>query len=89
MAEIDYERLTKAFKDGQIGSIGAGNSAGVVGKGIDVSVNAIKLPFEKLGEVVGNNTKIFETLSNTGNSFSNNIDLMKLSAANSRMTLEE
>jgi hypothetical protein len=89
MAEIDYERLTKAFKDGQMGSIGAGNSAGAVGKGVDVSVNAIKLPFEKLGEVVGNNTKVFETLSNTGNSFSNNIDLMKLSAANSRMTLDE
>ena len=89
MAEIDYEKLTKAFKDGQMGSVGAGNSAGAVGKGIDVSVNAIKLPFEKLGEVVGNNTKVFETLSNTGTNFSNNIDLMKLSAANSRMTLDE
>jgi len=90
MAEtINYEKMAEAIARGQSGSIGAGNSAGAVGKGIDVSVNAIKLPFEKLGEVVGNNTKVFETLSNTGTNFSNNIDLMKLSAANSRMTLDE
>lgn len=87
MAEIDYERLAKVFKDGQTGT--SGGSSGVLGGGADKAIAGITKPMEALGQAVGNNTKVFETLSSTGNSFSNNLDLMKLSAANSRMTLEE
>ncbi len=82
--EIDYEKLTRAIREGnQTGS------SGVVGGGVDKAIATVIAPFQKLSETVGNNTKIFETLSSTGNSFSNNIDLMKISAANSRMSLDE
>ena len=89
LTKEDINQLTEAIKSGQTGGLGAGNSVGALGKGIEYSINALKLPFEKFSDIVGNNTKVFETLSNTGTNFSNNIDLMKLSAANSRMTLEE
>ncbi len=82
--EIDYDKLTRAIREGnQTGS------SGVVGGGVDKAIATVIAPFQKLSETVGNNTKIFETLSSTGNSFSNNIDLMKISAANSRMSLDE
>jgi len=56
----DINKITEAIRAGQTGSIGAGNSAGVVSGGADAGVNALKIPFQKLGEVVGNNTEIFE-----------------------------
>ena len=83
----DLNKLTEAIKAGQTGN--SGGSSGVLGGGIDKAINLATAPMAALGEAVGNNTKVFETLSNTGTNFSNNIDLMKLSAANSRMTLDE
>jgi hypothetical protein len=83
----DLNKLTEAIKAGQTGN--SGGSSGVLSGGADKVISGITAPMSALGTAVGNNTKIFETLSNTGTNFSNNIDLMKLSAANSRMTLDE
>jgi len=83
----DLNKLTDAIKAGQTGN--SGGSSGILGGGADKAIAGITAPMTALGEAVGNNTKVFETLSNTGTNFSNNIDLMKLSAANSRMTLDE
>ena len=83
----DLNKLTDAIKAGQTGN--SGGSSGILGAGADKAIAGITAPMTALGEAVGNNTKVFETLSNTGTNFSNNIDLMKLSAANSRMTLDE
>jgi hypothetical protein len=83
----DLNKLTEAIKAGQTGN--SGGSSGILGAGADKAIAGITAPMTALGEAVGNNTKVFETLSNTGTNFSNNIDLMKLSAANSRMTLDE
>jgi hypothetical protein len=87
MDKEDLNKITEAIKAGQTGN--SGGSSGIVSGGADKAIAGITAPMAKLGEAVGNNTKVFETLSNTGTSFSNNIDLMKLSAANSRMSLDE
>ena len=87
MDKEDLNKITEAIKAGQTGN--SGGSSGILSGGADKAIAGITAPMTKLGEAVGNNTKVFETLSNTGTNFSNNIDLMKLSAANSRMTLDE
>ena len=40
-------QLTEAIKAGQTGGLGAGNSAGALGKGIEYGINTLKLPFEQ------------------------------------------
>lgn len=87
MDKEDLNKITEAIKAGQTGT--SGGSSGILSGGADKAIAGITAPMTALGEAVGNNTKVFETLSNTGTNFSNNIDLMKLSAANSRMTLDE
>lgn len=85
MAEpIDYDKMAEAMSRRQATSNIKDPFAGVTG------------PMDKLGKAIGGlydyvngGEKVFQTLSNTGNAFNNDIVGMRIAAANSRMSFEE
>ena len=85
---IDYDKLAEAIKRGGGGAGGGANLGDPFSK--------LKTPIDLLGKGLGGlydwvqgGEKVFQTLSNTGNSFNNDIVGMRIAAANSRMSFEE
>jgi hypothetical protein len=84
MAEIDYERFAEAVNKGR-GSSGSGIDAGGAGDALKKFTEPLKTATKYVEDSVGT----FNKLSETGNSFNNDIIGMKVAAANTRMSFDD
>ena len=84
MAEIDYERFAEAVNKGR-GSSGSGIGAGGAGDALKKFTDPLKAATKYVEDSAG----AFNKLSETGNSFNNDIIGMKVAAANTRMSFDD
>ena len=84
MADIDYDRLSEAINKGR-GSSGSGIDAGAAGAAVNKFIEPLKTATKYVEDSVGT----FSKLSETGNSFNNDIIGMKVAAANTRMSFDD
>ena len=83
MADIDYEKLADAVNKGKGG--GGSIDAGPAGD----ALKKFTEPLKKATQYVEDSTGAFNKLSQTGNSFNNDIIGMKVAAANTRMSFDD
>jgi len=84
MADIDYDKLADAVNKGRGGS-GGGIDAGPAGD----ALKKFTEPLKAATKYVEDSTGAFNKLSETGNSFNNDIIGMKVAAANTRMSFDD
>ena len=84
MAEIDYERFAEAVNKGRASS-GSGIGAGAAGDALKKFTDPLKAATKYVEDSAG----AFNKLSETGNSFNNDIIGMKVAAANTRMSFDD
>ena len=84
MAEIDYERFAEAVNKGRTSS-GSGINAGPAGDALKKFTEPLKAATKYVEDSAG----AFNKLSETGNSFNNDIIGMKVAAANTRMSFDD
>ena len=84
MADIDYDKLAEAVNKGR-GSAGGGIDAGPAGD----ALKKFTEPLKAATKYVEDSTGAFNKLSETGNSFNNDIIGMKVAAANTRMSFDD
>lgn len=81
---IDYDKLADAINKGR-GSAGSSVDLGPAG----ASISKFTEPIKKATQYVEDAAGAFNQISQTGNSFNNDIIGMKVAAANSRMSFDE
>ena len=84
MADIDYDKLSEAINKGR-GSSGSGIDAGGAGDALKKFTEPLKAATKYVEDSAG----AFNKLSETGNSFNNDIIGMKVAAANTRMSFDD
>jgi hypothetical protein len=84
MADIDYDKLSEAINKGR-GSSGSGIDSGGAGDALKKFTEPLKAATKYVEDSAG----AFNKLSETGNSFNNDIIGMKVAAANTRMSFDD